>query len=627
MKIEDATSGDHGAVDATVVAASVAACTALSLAESSPQCLAVLDAPLANPVFLSDVPSFIHRQRNRAARAVVSEHAGTITCPCKKCAEAAREYAQQFGGHTVRSAICRGTCWDENLLGGTENSSVDAVPSKSASIKAHRPTISGFLEGASPRIPSLSSRAPSLAPAKAAEPQRDFAWLLRVLASFAPSDPAILQQRQVSLGWNFMKKTDAESLEGKLGITIPDTVLIKKAKPLSRYCIDAVGRVQVTQLKTSAELLRVLREFVRKANRPRLPASPDHRCRVSLSSSIGAARGSATRAIRACRSEVSLSSTGGRQSLTGESYRQPSPTAEVAVLYYTDRTSRLMMCAEATSQMNGASRLPREFWQHIRILQVPVQSKQVRTPTRYITYSFDTTTSVSEPQEPIPLGGGPQRSGLKVNPCLAVEGSEESEAARLKAVPKRINQLLAECNQGEVGYGLELISGQLEFVLDEADGTLWLVNAEKLRCRIRPPNDDELERVLNEDERRLFEEDEFTTQLQEGAAEMEKLKRRFGGDLGVAHGGIGVASLTVSASDKLAGVKVPQGLLDFYEEEERMFHYYEEEIKAPAMKREKKREPGMQAVGLQAWFSRWARKAMDRKAFRRRAMALEDFCS
>lgn len=38
--------------------------------------------------------------------------------------------------------------------------------------------------------------------------------------------------------------------------------------------------------------------------------------------------------------------------------------------------TRLMTCQEALDQMEGASKLPREFWKHVHMLQLPVQSVQ-----------------------------------------------------------------------------------------------------------------------------------------------------------------------------------------------------------------------------------------------------------
>jgi len=276
------------------------------------------------------------------------------------------------------------------------------------------------------------------------------------------------------------------------------------------------------------------------------------------------------------------------------------------------------MRLEAVNQMKGASKLPREFWQHIRMLQLPVQSKTTGVPTRYITYSFD-ANSLLEPQEPMPLGGGarlqllpppvpdPKKMGFSELP------KHESEAVRMAALPKLINEYLATRGRKNC---VQMVSGQLEFVLDEADGMLWLVNAHSLRCKTMPRTSHQ-ENSSNAGEIPLFfEEDEFEAELREHEAAMEGLKKRFGGDPGVASGGVGVAGIHVSASDELAGVTVPTGLYKYYEEEEKMCNYFTNEVKPMAERREKN-EQGARAVGLGCWFRRWQRgmkKALRQKA-------------
>ncbi|CAK0854217.1 unnamed protein product [Prorocentrum cordatum] len=63
-------------------------------------------------------------------------------------------------------------------------------------------------------------------------------------------------------------------LKRELGVKIPETVILEiKGKPKRRYHMDSEGLLQAASMKTSAELLRVLRDFVRRAGRPRLPAA------------------------------------------------------------------------------------------------------------------------------------------------------------------------------------------------------------------------------------------------------------------------------------------------------------------------------------------------------------------
>ena len=148
--------------------------------------------------------------------------------------------------------------------------------------------------------------------------------------------------------------------------------------------------------RTSAELLRVLRDFVRRAALNYNERSEPRR--------------------RGSRSEANLSQASALRQI------------EVAALHYTDGLSRQMMLAEAVSQMKGASKLPPEFWQRVRMLQVPVQTSNGRAG-RYIAYSFDIHGGL-EPQEPMPLGGG-ARIRLR-----------EAEQKRLSEVPKALNDFL-----------------------------------------------------------------------------------------------------------------------------------------------------------------------------------------
>jgi len=391
---------------------------------------------------------------------------------------------------------------------------------------------------------------------------------------------------------------------------LPDTVILEKGKPKRRYHIDPAGRIQVTRMKTSAELLRVLRDFVRKAIKPREPAS---RQESKDSKALGGSRSEGS-----LQAVAGISSTGMAMASTLDSRTSsagppsvPIPQIEVAVLCYDDGLSRLMMLAEAVSQIRGASKLPREFWQHIHVLQVPIQSRKAGIPTRYITYSFDINNGGLDPQEPMPLGGGARlrlrsasRTASGRNWALA-QKSAESEAARLAAVPKRLNDHLRSKSRR---VGMEIVQGQFEFVLDEADGTLWLANASNLRCRFLPKSSSEDKNGANSEEEvvRFFEEEEFEEELRDTEKKMEQLRKRFGGDPGVAHGGTGVSGITVSASDQLAGVRVPNNLVRFYQEEEKMLRYYEDEVRVLALRPLKPLAEG-RAVGLGCWFRRWVK--------------------
>eukprot|EP00438_Fugacium_kawagutii_P036750 Skav205306 [mRNA] locus=scaffold3444:43738:47628:+ [translate_table: standard] len=249
------------------------------------------------------------------------------------------------------------------------------------------------------------------------------------------------------------------------------------------------GRIGVSQTRTSAELLRVLREFVR------LRRSSGTRSEPTLARA--------------------LSPAAEKSAETPSALRQLEATV-VALLHYNDGLSRQMMLAEAVSQT--------------------LNRKEA-----------------------------------------------ESEIARMAAVPKTLNNFL-------------------RFVLDEGDGTLWLANASKLSCRFLPRGaneDGSLE--VKEPEVLFFEEEDFEEEMRETESVIEHLsqhfvntlschwkctsseffcafphhllnasrylKKRFGGDPGVAKGGSGVKGIEVSASDQLSGVRVPSNLVNFYEEE------------------------------------------------------------
>eukprot|EP00931_Biecheleriopsis_adriatica_P004097 TRINITY_DN105815_c0_g1_i1.p1 TRINITY_DN105815_c0_g1~~TRINITY_DN105815_c0_g1_i1.p1 ORF type:complete len:659 (-),score=121.26 TRINITY_DN105815_c0_g1_i1:2-1936(-) len=597
-----------------------------SLLDSATLCPAVLDAPLANPLFMSDAPNFLHRQRVRAAKALVSEHAGTITCSCLKCQEAARGRAHP----AVSSAwplppLCKAGAFQGDLqisMGGSLSSTAQAAPPGSAN-SSRRPASSkrfprGEAGGTSSGVPSPTAQMPG----QFLSQPRDFIWLLRVISETCPAYiPEPGQPAPVAGVHNYdgTYTFDPGSVQGKLGVTIPETVWLEKGKPKKRYFVNKAGRLEVQRLKTSAELLRVLRNFAEKAMKPRELVQR----RLSRSTSKG---------LKHSKSSSSLPEAGSRHMSRSGSTKTVATTAgngtgysaqlEIANLYYHDGMSRLMMLLEATIQMDGASKLPREFWQHIRMLQVPVQSKAVGTPSRFIIYNYDINNDGIEPQEPMPLGGGARMQLLPRSADAASRGSEKdrstaSEAARLGAVPKRLNEHLSSKSRTQ---GLELVSGTFEFVLDEADGTLWLINAYNLICRALPPKEEEDSGARGTEEMfKFFEEDEFWEELQDTESSMSGLKKRFGGDPGVAHGGVGVAGITVSAADQLAGVKeAPQILSKFYEEEEKMLHYYHDEVRVAAYANFRPKVEGPRAVGLGCWFRRWVRGVKGRSAIRPR---------
>ena len=58
--------------------------------------------------------------------------------------------------------------------------------------------------------------------------QRDFTWLLRVMSEMAPSEGGGLAG---TLSYDGIWTPDPRSLQGKLGILVPETVILEKGKP------------------------------------------------------------------------------------------------------------------------------------------------------------------------------------------------------------------------------------------------------------------------------------------------------------------------------------------------------------------------------------------------------------
>merc|ERR1740129_1132501 len=260
-------------------------------------------------------------------------------------------------------------------------------------------------------------------------------------------------------------------------------------------------------MKTSAELLRVLREFVKKAQKSRQAALPKdggpsrrgspagNGCadpgspgsgRVQRSRSEGALlRGGATPS-----GTVPFGAGGGRRGEARALLNNAmlaGPLTEAAVLYYHDGFSRVMTSVEAEKQMEGKSKLSKEFWQDIRVLQAPVQASHAGAALRRITYSHSARTGGAEPQAPVPPLAQ-RRSGSS---AAQVELGWDAQGARVAAVPRRINSCLAAAPRGKCGAGRSVISGQFEFAHDEADNTLWLLHTCHLLCERRTLPDEE----------------------------------------------------------------------------------------------------------------------------------------
>lgn len=278
---------------------------------------------------------------------------------------------------------------------------------------------------------------------------------------------------------------------------------------------------------------------------------------------------------------------------------------EAAVLYYhtteDDRltgATRVMTSVEAQSQINvgqrSVSKLPKDFWQHIRMMQVPILSMQ---GTHHITYNFNLRTP-NEPQTPLPKTHRRSTSDANLAPML------DGGNTRVAKVPREINRLLSERRKGELGAGYELVSGVFEFVHDEADGALWLVNASRLTVRmVAEVVDEEVEKGPTE-ELRYFREAEFALHLQEQECNFKDMKQKFGKDDADSPG---------NSVRRLAGQrKMPEELTAYYDAAQEMHRIYEDEI------RHHGRALGgniCQVLGksygafadVRGWFRRWVR--------------------
>jgi len=712
------------------------------------------DVPLANPVYLSDSAAFVLRQRSRAARALVSEHVGTVTCNCLLCRRAARDRVQPElslpwlqATQAARIAVTQdvedpgerpstaGSICSSTALGlrRAKEKKVSTYPPQTAvridearkhirwareeqAQPAQRPETEqeakqwreaairshsclARLRAAEQELAQLTSNpvgkgsldelndafaekqqelADADAEAQAAREElerlgpdsdieeaarlaaeragvalqpRGFVWLLKVAAACAPvetnADPLDTHSdvRAYTRLSTSSFRTEGVSLEAQLGVRIPDTVILHKGKPQRRFSLDSQGRVQVTPMKSSAELLRVLKEFAKRATRPRTSAS-GHGVRASTP----ATRRPTAKRMPKSQSTGTIKRLGSAPTLTWEDDGRgtgmaASPVAEVAVLHYRmegmeegwytplpyeerprssqqtrsveargpvrSPTVRLMTYAEAMAQMQGVGKLPHDFWEEIRLLQVPVQSATIGATTRYILYDFNSGSVHNiEPQEQVPRGqllSGPSSQTRNVGL------RSREEALRVAAVPQRLNDWLFRSRRGQNYH--TLVRGRFEFILDEADGALWLVHASRLFLERRrevpdpPPPAEEV---------RYFAEEEFAQLMrQEELRLSQNIKRFVNPDAG---GADGMPTFTLNAADRLGGARIPQELSKYYEAGNFMLQHYAESKAAEA----KSQEPagsGGRAVGLQVWFRRWAKGAGRRQPRHRQALA------
>jgi len=573
-----------------------------------------------------------------------------------------------------------------NTTGGSEPAAVTLLPAGfddggtgRAISSSAPPPAAGSVQLPKTSVPAV--RAPAAPSAGAQSPKterRDYFWLLNAVQECCPAvdanAPDDASRKPLSRGDSaieLVKRLHAESLVGKFGFKIPDTVILRNGKPRKRFSMDPHGRIQVERLSSSAQLLRVLRRYVQLAQkRPAL--APVHVPPSPQSQSPAGHRGSGVvggKVMALSRSEPSLGNTG-RSSLSGNlrNTRGAEPLREAAVLYYDDGAVRYMTTAEALKQMENVSRLPKEFWQHIVMLQTPVPVSTSRLDaTRYITYCFDASSEGHEPQAPLPL------VHRRSNSISHIDFARGQEGPAVAAVPRKINSGL-NTKKGRYCNGEGITSGRFEFVLDDTDSSLWLINAQNLfieqqRETKQDVNSDSDEQI------RYFKEDEFREHMREQVTKYEGWKQRWEvqklnryewrdgeewqaydqnisteiaeavlkkqqsaqvningdvhevdlnlmqqrnietgstNDIRVAAGGtdddIPVFRLeSTNASDRLAGVKSPDELLKYYQAETKMLHYYHA-IKAEGHDHDHIRSTGGdRALGVCIWFRRWVR--------------------
>jgi len=259
-----------------------------------------------------------------------------------------------------------------------------------------------------------------------------------------------------------------------LRLNIPETVILEKGKPKKMYFLDGDGQLNVTRMKTSAELLRVLRNFIklcvrREARRERESAgTPSESAQSGKRRSVNPSVVPRTQPTIVAPNLNAAFIAENKLAVASEPDRLKSGAAplEVAVLHYNDGAVRAMTDLEAQQQIHGKSKLPKAFWGDIAMLQSTIQSHKKGVNTKYITYNFD-------------LRSGEHKAALEdwSNRNVAKQQQKDgNNTAAVEEVPNIINDYLRK------KVNLELISGQLEFMLDEADNTLWLVNASRLIC-------------------------------------------------------------------------------------------------------------------------------------------------
>ncbi|CAK0821872.1 unnamed protein product [Prorocentrum cordatum] len=206
-----------------------------------------------------------------------------------------------------------------------------------------------------------------------------------------------------------------------------------------------------------------------------------------------------------------------------------------------------------------------------------------------------------------------------------VEGQQKSREAlsgqrpgRVSSVPRKINKWLAGRRKGQRGFGLQLVSGQFEFVHDLADDSLWLVNASQLRCMRTEASAEDRPMASRRTSTSVTSTRTSSPMsfLQE-KQKLDEMKRHYDrtttmeksrGALMHVDTMMGTLSFSLSERDVLSGMsELPQDLVKYTEAHGFMKRFYKDELFPCAESAANRSSSQTKAVGLSTWFQRWVK--------------------
>merc|ERR1712232_1161756 len=237
----------------------------------------------------------------------------------------------------------------------------------------------------------------------------------------------------------------------------------------------------------------------------------------------------------------------------------------------------------------------------------PVRSLLLHGNARYVTYTYTAEKAGAKPHAQVPVAG--RRSGS----VPFVDYQKGAEAHRVAQVPDKLNRAMKLLRPGQIGYNLEVVSGQFEFVWDEATDTLTLVNASRIVCQKAPRRADE-EGPQQIEENLFYDEAEFARTMKLEEERYKDLTNRFpkpatkageGEPANDQTGGCNRPMLleAASAADRLAGRKAPTELSVYYQAQEKMTKLRDDHVKAEQVEVRSRRDD--KGAGLGIWFKRW----------------------